>query len=176
MMNERVRRVARLGLFCALAIALSMLEGIFTPLLPPGAKAGLSNIIVMLATMAVGLPSALAVVAVKAGFALLTRGAVAAFLSLSGGICSAVLLWLLFRFVHGLGLFGISVLGALCHNLAQLAASMLLYGGAVLAYAPILVLLSIPGGVITASLLRVSETLLHRVRKKYFTDTKGNQP
>lgn len=178
MKKNRARHLARLGLFCALAIALSALESVFTPLLPPGAKAGLSNIIVMLATMSVGLPSALAIVLVKALFALVTRGVVASLLSLAGGVASAVLLWLLFRYGNALGLFGISILGALCHNVAQLSVSVLLYGGAILAYAPILVFLSVPGGVITASLLRAAEAIFGRVRKKYLNDndTKGNKP
>ena len=88
MKNSKARALCRLALLCALAVALSTLEGIFTPLLPPGAKAGLSNIIVMLAAMTAGLPATLAVVLFKSVFALIMRGTVSAFLSFAGGLGS----------------------------------------------------------------------------------------
>ncbi|MBE6568364.1 MAG: Gx transporter family protein [Ruminococcaceae bacterium] len=167
MKKTRVYFLCRLALLCALAIALSALEGVFTPLLPPFTKAGFSNVAVMLAAAFLGLPSALTVVLFKAAFALLTRGAVAAFLSLAGGASSALLLWLLFRYVRPLGVFGISILGAITHSAVQLLASTLLYGRAVLAYAPVMLLLSLPSGVITAALLSAGEHLfLHYLPQK----------
>ncbi len=175
MTNNRARDLARLGLLCAMAIGLSALDGLFSPLLPPGARAGLSNTVVMLAAGSLGLLPALAIVLFKAVFALMTRGAIASLLSLAGGVASALLLFFLFRYARFLGLFGISILGALCHSLTQLAVSLLLYGTAILAYAPVLVLLSVPGGLITAALLGTAEALLHRVQKKYYDDTKGKQ-
>ena len=159
MKNKRITHLCRLGLLCALAIALSAFESIFTPLLPPFAKAGLSNVAVMLAASFLGLPSALAVVLFKAAFALLMRGAVAALFSISGGVASALLLWFLFRYVRFFGVFGISILGAVTHSAFQLLVSFLLYGNAILFYVPIALLLALPGGVITAALLSAGERL-----------------
>ena len=167
MMKTRTRALCRLALLCALAIALSVLEMVFTPLLPPFAKAGLSNVAVMLAAAFLGLPSALGVALFKAVFALLTRGTVAALFSLSGGMASALLLWLLFRYARPLGVFGISVLGAVTHSAFQLFVSLLLYGRAISFYAPVLLLLSLPSGVITAALLSAGERLfLHYLPHK----------
>lgn len=53
-------RVALLGILCALAVGLSFLEGLLPVLPVPGAKLGLSNIIVMYALSALNLPAALA--------------------------------------------------------------------------------------------------------------------
>ena len=64
-------RVALLGILCALAVALSFLEGLLPVLPVPGAKLGLSNIVVMATLSSMNLPAALAVVFVKAAFALL---------------------------------------------------------------------------------------------------------
>lgn len=169
MKNVRIRSLCRVALLAALALALSVLEGVFTPILPPGARAGLSNVVVMLAASALGLPSALAIVLCKALFALLVRGAVSFLLSLSGGVVSALLLWALFRFVRGLGTLGVSTLGALSHSLAQLAVSLLLYGSAVLAYAPVMILFSVPSGCITAALLSATAPLFFRKNN----ETKG---
>lgn len=153
MKSRRIRVLCRLALLAAAALALSALEGVFTPILPPGARAGLSNVIVMLAASSLGLPSALLIVLIKAVFALLTRGAVSFLLSAAGGVVSALLLWVLFRTARLFGNLGISVLGALSHSLVQLAVSALLYGNAVWAYAPVMILLSVPSGCITAVLL-----------------------
>ncbi len=172
MRKNRIYSICRLALLSALAIALSTLESIFTPALPPGAKAGLSNVVVMFAASFLGLLPTLLIVAFKAVFALLIRGVISFVLSLAGGLASALLLWILFRFARGLGVFGISILGALCHSLSQLLVSCLLYGDAVLAYAPILILLAIPGGLITAAALCVSESLISRTKNR---KRKGNR-
>lgn len=172
MRNARVLMLVRLALLSALAIALSLLEGIFTPLLPPGAKAGLSNTATMLAASVLGLPSALFITLIKAGFALLTRGALSFCLSLAGGVASALVLWLLFRYARRMGVLGISILGALTHTLTQLFVSSLLYGAAVFAYAPLLILLTLPAGGITAALLRGTETVFRKISR---INKKGNQ-
>ena len=162
MKNTRTARLSRLALLSALAVALSVLDGIFTPVLPPYVKAGLSNTAVMLAAFYLGLSPAFAVSLFKAVFALLTRGAVAALFSLSGGLASALLLWLLFRYAHRLGVFGISMAGALTHSAVQILVSLLLYGGAVLFYAPTMLLLSLPSGAVTAAMLASGEHLILR--------------
>lgn len=164
MKKQRTVFIARLALLSAMAIALSLLEGVFTPLLPPGAKPGLSNTVVMLAASSLGLPSALFIVLLKAAFALATRGVVACILSLAGGCASALLLWTLFRYVRALGVLGISMLGAVMHTASQLAVCCLIYGRAVLAYAPLLLLLSLPSGCITAALLGVAEITLKQMK------------
>ena len=166
MKKTRIYTLCRVALLCAAAIALSVLEGVFTPVLPPGAKAGLSNTVVMLAASLFGLFHALAVVLFKAVFALLTRGTVSAFLSLVGGLSSALLLFLLFRRARRLGVLGISTLGAVTHSLFQLLGSYLLYGAAIFAYAPLLLLLSLPSGLVTAALLRAVTPLFEKFPKQ----------
>ena len=167
MKKARIYFLCRLALLSALAIALSALEGVFTPVLPPFVKAGLANVAVMLAAAFLGLPSAVAVTLFKACFALLTRGVVASVLSLSGGLASACLLWALFKYARTLGVFGISVLGAVTHSALQLTVSTLLYGRAVWFYAPIMLLLALPSGVITAAVLRAGERLfMHYLPQK----------
>ncbi|MBQ9735312.1 MAG: Gx transporter family protein [Clostridia bacterium] len=161
-MKTNVKKLTRLALLCAAAIALSAFEGLFTPLLPPGAKAGLSNVVVMLAASTMGWLPTLTVVLFKAVFALLSRGAVSAAFSALGGLCSAILLLFLFRYGKLLGVFGISLLGAFTHSAAQLLLSYALYGAAIFAYAPVFLLLSVPSGLITAAALRATLALSSR--------------
>ena len=89
----------------ALAIALSYLESLVSPLLGlmPAIKLGLSNIVVMYALLFLRTRTALLLVVLKALFAFLTRGATAGFLSLCGGALSlAVMLVLLQLPVSGI--------------------------------------------------------------------------
>ena len=83
MPNGKARRVAGTGMLFALAIALSWLESCVTPLLGlmPALKLGLANIVVMYALLFLDTRSAAALVALKALFALLTRGVTAGVLS-----------------------------------------------------------------------------------------------
>ena len=67
------------------------------PMMPPGAKLGLSNLATMYAADSLGLPSALFLAVFKGVFALLTRGGMAGLMSLSGGVISTVVMWLLLK-------------------------------------------------------------------------------
>ncbi|MBQ4603463.1 MAG: Gx transporter family protein, partial [Clostridia bacterium] len=78
-------KTALSAILCALALALSFLESLLPPIpfLPPGAKPGFSNIIIMFAAGSLGLPQTLMIVLVKGGFAFVTRGVTAGIMSLS---------------------------------------------------------------------------------------------
>lgn len=157
-------RAAFLGLCCALAGALSYAEG-WLPVLPvPGARLGLSNIVVMLVLYTQGLPAALAVAVVKAGFALL-RGGTAGLFSLAGGLLSTVVMTPLLRGRRRLfGWVGVGIGGALAHNAGQLAVAALLTSPAVFYYAPWLALLSLATGALTGLTARaVAPGLLHHM-------------
>ena len=63
------RTVALLGVFGAMALVLSFLENMLLPdlpLLPPGAKLGLSNIVTTLSGALFGAPAAFAIAFLKA--------------------------------------------------------------------------------------------------------------
>lgn len=98
-MKSKSGRVAFTALLAALALALSFLEGLLPPLpmMPPGAKLGLSNLATMYAAGSLGLPSALFLAVFKGAFALVTRGGMAGLMSLSGGVVSTVVMWLLLK-------------------------------------------------------------------------------
>ena len=165
-MKQAAGRIAFTGLLAALALALSFLEGLLPPLpaLPPGAKLGLSNIAVMYAAGTLGLPSALFLAVFKGLFALMTRGAAAGIMSLSGGICSAFLLWLLLTKTR-VSLGAVGVCGALCHNGAQLCAAYFLTGTSVLFYVPFLLLFGVLTGLLTGLVLKVTAKPLEMLQE-----------
>ena len=95
--NTKARETAWTGMLFALAIALSYLESLVSPLLGlmPAIKLGLSNVVVMYALLFLRTRTALLLVVLKALFAFLTRGATAGFLSLCGGSLSLVVMLVL---------------------------------------------------------------------------------
>lgn len=141
---------ARTALISALAIVLSFLEGMIPELPVPGAKPGLANLAVMTAIDLDGLSSGICVSLVKVFFAVITRGPVAGFMSLCGSLLSTVAMWLVFSFDRRkFGYIGIGVIGAVCHNMGQLAAAFSIIGSAVGYYAPFLIIAAVFTGAFT---------------------------
>lgn len=156
MKNSTAQRVALTGMLFGLAIALSIFESLITPLLglPPGVKPGLANIVVMFALLSLSRTQALALVVLKAAFALLTRGPIAALLSATGSLVALGIMILLLLPAAKPSMLLLSIAGALGHNAGQLVIVCWLLGSGALYWAPVLVISAIVMGSITALLLR----------------------
>lgn len=153
-----------MGILSALALTLSWLESLIpsSPFMPPGAKPGLSNIAVMFAVSAMPLPYSFAIVGIKALFALVTRGTIAAMTSLFGGALSLLVMIALLRpEKQPLGLIGTGVLCALAHNIGQLAAAVMITQTVSLtAYLPALALFGIVAGSLTGCIFKAVNPVL----------------
>lgn len=160
-------KVAKMGLLSALAIALNYLEGLLPAMafLPPGAKIGLSNLIVMMAAYQYGLPGALTIALIKSLFVLVTRGAVAFMMSLAGGVFSAIATSIFIKWKKNpFGFVGIGITGALLHNIGQLlVASAVLGSTAVLSYGPYLFIFALISGSLTGIMLKVTQPYLAKI-------------
>ena len=169
--ENSVYSVALCGILCAQAVALSWLENLLPalPYMPPGAKPGFSNIVTMFTAGSIGLCQAMSITVIKAGFALLTRGATAGAMSLAGGTFSTVIMWLMFRFAkEKMGLIGISVLSAVAHNIAQLIVASFITGTfSVINYAPFLGLYAIITGSVTGILLKAVMPALEKQKNLF---------
>ncbi len=162
-LGEKARKTALWGVLAALAVALSFAEGLLPPLPVPGAKLGLSNIVTMYCLGSLGLPAAMAVTAVKAGFALL-RGGTACVMSFCGGVLSTLLMALCLRARRvPLSYIGVGIVGAAAHNLGQLGAAMLLLEPALVAYLPLLLLAALPTGAVTGLTLNLTLPAIERL-------------
>lgn len=165
------KTVSFYGILGALALVLSLFEGILfpqLPFLPAGAKIGLSNIVTMFAASLSGLFGALYITALKALFAFITRGAVAGAMSLCGGVLSAFALCAALRLgKNKLSFVGIGVICAVFHNFGQLLCACFLSGAAMLGYGKYLLLFAIVSGSLTGVVLNVVMPRLSAVGKKY---------
>ncbi len=171
-MKTKTQKIALLGILSAQALALAFLENLLPalPFLPPGVKLGLSNIVTMFTAGTMGFVPALTVTLIKSLFALLTRGVTAFFMSLGGGFLSTVAMCLVIRFVKNkAGYIGVAVVSSLCHNLGQLAVSIIITKTtAMINYAPVLLLSGVVMGIITGIILKAVMPLLMK-QSKYFT-------
>lgn len=153
------RRLVYLSLLLAMATALHLLEGLFPIPLPlPGVKLGLANIITLLALYLYDLRAGLTVAIARVFLGSLLGGTFLSpgfFLALTGAVISTLFMALLIKKTSCFSPVGISLAGAVGHNLGQLLmASLLLQNQAIFYYLPFLLLSSIPTGLVTGTLLQ----------------------
>lgn len=166
----KIQKLTLTALFTAMSVVLSILES-FLPtfaFLPPGAKPGLSNVVIMFSAISLGAGQTLFIIFTKAFFAFLTRGAVAGAMSLSGGVLSGICMLIVFRKIKKAGCVGAGVLSAVCHNAGQMAVTVFSVGSAAaLGYAPVLLLMSVITGFITGTLLRAAIPYFKKIEKHF---------
>jgi len=145
------KTVARFGLLCAVSLVLGYVESLF-PLFAglPGIKLGLANTVLLFAIYTMRPLYAAWLMLVKvllSGF--LFSGLSGILYSLSGGVLSLCAMLLAQRSRH-LSIVGVSVTGALFHNIGQvLAAGLLVSFRVVLPYVPVLLLSAAVTGTLT---------------------------
>ncbi len=151
-----------MGLLFALAIAFSYLESLIPSVGIPGIKLGLSNTVTMYTLFFLGPVPALTLAVLKAGFAFL-RGATAGLLSLAGGLCSVLVMMLGTKLKASVVLT--SILGAVFHNIGQLAMAAFIIGSSLtFYYVPVLLVAGVVMGILTALVLRLMLPALDKLQ------------
>ena len=150
------QKVMELAMLTAAAASIQIVEGLLMRMLPvPFIRIGLSNVVILYLIWKNRPLSALAVNVAKsllgglATFTLLSPGTL---LSLGGGM-SAIVIMLIAKWPRlGLSLFGISILGAMAHNLGQLALVrwLLITNNRVFMLTPILISIALLSGSVIA--------------------------
>lgn len=144
------RRLARYALLTALAMALSWLESLvpLAGVVPPGVKLGLTNLVVIFALYRMSLRDAAAISLIRVVLVAFTFGNSYSFAySLAGAALSLAVMALLKR-SGKFSLLGVSVAGAVSHNIAQILVAMAVLETARLAwYLPVLLVSGIAAGV-----------------------------
>ena len=147
--------ITRYALLVAVAVILHVVEGSFPPPLPvPGAKLGLANIVGLIALATLGLRAAVIVVVLRTVLGSLIVGGLFGFgfaLSFGAGLASTLGMGLLLAVGRRrFSLIGVSLFGALLHNLTQLTlAALVVRHFGVFAYLPYMLLGSLPTGAAT---------------------------
>lgn len=149
------QKLTRLALLAAAAVVLGYIEGIITAFapLPPGIKLGLANTVVLYSVYTLGPGYSVIMIILKVVLTGFMSGNLAsAFLySMGGAVLSLIMMLLVKNISHDkVSIVGVSVVGAVFHNVGQLlVASLLLQTGGLMFYAFILMFAAIVTGVLT---------------------------
>jgi heptaprenyl diphosphate synthase len=171
-MNKDRKKAVIIILVCN-AILISLLELIIPIPVPiPGVKLGLGNIITIIAIVFLDFKDVLIIVLLRCiVVAVLSKGLMMLLFSISGGIFSAIIMWLLYKKLHNVfSIKGISIIGAIAHNTAQITvASIILREMVFFYYLPVLLISAIVTGLITGS---ISDLTVREITKRgIFSDT-----
>ena len=120
-MKKSTKKLVLLSLFAAVALVLSYIETILPPIYPaiPGIKMGLANIVILVCLYIFSVKEAILLSIVRIFIASLLFGnAMSMIYSLAGAILSLVVMALLKK-TDFFSVIGVSVTGAVFHNLGQ---------------------------------------------------------
>ena len=160
-MTHSVRRLTRCAVLTALALAISVCEGLvpLSILIPlPGLRLGLANLVTVYALCRLSGREALGILVSRCLLGAVVGGNLTALaFSLTGGLLALGTMWVLLH-VPGLSLFGVCIAGAAAHNTGQILAAMgVLASPAIAVYLAPLLAASVLTGAVTgaASILLV---------------------
>lgn len=151
--RQRVRWLTRMALLTAAAVVLGYVERLIPmPGSIPGIKLGLANTVLLYAIYLLDTRSAFVLMILKVGLSgLLYSGVSAMMFSLGGGLCSLVMMLLVKKLGGGnVSIIGVSVVGAVFHNVGQTAvAALMVNTAALMGYVPFLLVAAVVTGVLT---------------------------
>ncbi|MDI9484189.1 MAG: Gx transporter family protein [Bacillota bacterium] len=151
---SHTRRVVYLGLATGLALGLHLFEAMIpmpTDIMVPGVKLGLANIVTLYVIMNFGTRDGIVISILRTLLGSLFSGTFMTptfYFSFTGGVVSAIVMGLLYRFASKhLSMMGISLVGAVTHNVAQLSiAALMIEQELILLYLPVMLFAALPTG------------------------------
>ncbi len=170
---NKTRMLVLIAVLVAQGMILSFIERLLpVPFMVPGAKLGLANIVTLTAIYFLSFKQSSAVVILRVILTAVTFGSMSSFLySLSGGVLSLIVMALMIKYLRDkVSLMGVSVVGAVFHNLGQLlVAALIIENGLLLGYLPILMIIAIPTGIFVGIVARF---LINYLNKTDFVNIK----
>lgn len=169
-MKEKAPDLVLAAMFLAAGIILQAVETLYLPpMIIPGAKFGLANSITLIMIVFFGFRDVVSHIFMRVTAVSLITGTFMSttfFFSLAGGLASGMAMLLCYRFARGrLSFVGISLIGAVTHNLAQLATALLVLGHpGVILLLPWLLFVAVPAGVPNGLLVNILEPRLSLIR------------
>ena len=133
--HQAVRWLTRMALLTAVAVVLGYIEHLIPmPGGIPGIKLGLANTVLLYAIYLLDSRSAWLLMILKVGLSGLMYGGVSAMMfSFGGGLCSLVMMLLVKKLGgSGVSIIGVSVVGAVFHNVGQTAVAAFMVNTAAL--------------------------------------------
>lgn len=160
---KNTRKLIFMALLLSISLVLHYIEGFIpVPIPAPGVKLGLANIITMVTIVLFGFRETFVLVILRSFMGAVFGGVISSFFfSIAGGVLSAIIMYLLYHYYKDyFSLMGISIVGAIFHNIGQLlVASALVSNFGIFIYLPILML----SGIITGYFVGLTSKYIVRV-------------
>lgn len=165
-MKTLTKKTALLGLFTALALILSFLEALLPPLFTyaPGIKMGLPNIIIIFLLYRFDFKSAATVSFIRIFITALLFGSAISFIYSVAGATLSILVMYLLKHTDIFSMPVISIVGALCHNIAQILVASIILGTGFVYYLPVLSISALISGLIIGILATILIRLLKNLK------------
>lgn len=164
---SKTRMLVFISVLVAQGMILSFIENMLPiPFIAPGAKLGLANIVTLAAIYILTFKQASAVVLLRVILTAATFGSLSSFLySLSGGVLSLLVMAAILKVFKGeISLMGVSVAGAVAHNMGQLfVAAIMIHNVLIFTYLPILLIVAVPTGIFVGIVAKILIDYLERV-------------
>ena len=164
---KKTTKLTFLGLFTAVALVLSFLETLIPNMVPiPGFKIGLANFAVLLALYLFGFKEAVTVDLCRIILAALLFGSFFSFFYALSGAVFALIIELIIKKIDKFSPVGVSVFGAVFHNLGQfLVAVIILKSLGILYYLPFTLLFCVLSGALNGYLVLILKDRLKFLKK-----------
>ena len=160
--NKCINRVIITAIFSSIAIIISYIETFINiPVIFPGFKLGLANIVVIVALYKLSFRYAFIINIIRILIIGILFGSMYSLIySISGGVASVILMYLVLK-TDKFSQIGIAIIGSNIHNLVQvLVAVILLQNSMILSYLPILILIGTVMGFIVGV---ISKIIIRRI-------------
>ncbi|MBE0701064.1 MAG: Gx transporter family protein, partial [Acholeplasmataceae bacterium] len=148
---KRNMKTALLANLLAIAIVLSIVESMIPVIPVPGAKLGFANIVTLIVIYTFSAKEGVFITVLRVILVSLLMAKFLSpvfYMSLSGGLVASIAMGLLKK-TDFFGVIGVSVIGSIFHCIGQIVAGVFVIGDAVvLYYLPIMLLLSVPTGIL----------------------------
>lgn len=168
-MKHSIRLLSLLSMSVAAAMILSYVESL-VPLGFPGVKLGLPNIFIIFILYRIGVPHAAGVSFVRCVLTALTFGSVMSLWYSLAGAALSFFVMILIRRTDIFSSLGVSVAGAVAHNMAQIAVAIAVTGvSQIVSYLPFLCI----SGIAAGTLIGIAANILIQRIPKRITDGKG---
>lgn len=148
----RTKKLTAMSMLTAIALIIFIVEAQLPPLAPiPGIKMGLANVITMVTLVWFGRKEAFTVLMLRIILGSIFSGQMMSFMySLAGGLLCFLVMSLTMKIFKVNQLWIVSVLGALFHNIGQIAVAVIMTGTwQIIGYFPILAVSAIITGAFT---------------------------
>ena len=148
----KTKKMTTIAMLTSLALIIFIIEAQLPPLAPiPGIKMGLANVITMVTLVWFGKKEAFAVLILRIILGSIFAGQMMSFMySLSGGLLCFLVMSVAMKIFKTNQLWIVSVLGALAHNIGQIAVAVFVTGTwQIVGYLPILAVSAVITGAFT---------------------------